>query len=290
MADLVSRCTLNIMNSSQPPGRLRSAAIASILSLTVSSMLSWDTLEPVSVQTPSDYVLTVDNNASGVDAISYSANRSNMPSLLQDVMTDATDRGDEPVETTIERVHSASRSVAEYVSTSFKIPFETAQSLTQMAVEIGEAKNVDPLLILAIVATESSYNPKARSGSGAEGLMQVMTSVHRSKFAQFGGQSKAFDPYANMSVGTDILSELLQRTGNVRKALKWYSGAANMSSDNGYSARVLAERHRLAIAAMGDTESAVALNLRRDTAPTFSMEKEAENVVYEGWVPIGTNG
>ena len=68
--------------------------------------------------------------------------------------------------------------------------------------------DLDPLLILAVIGTESSFKPTARSNAGAEGLMQVMTSVHEAKFDAFGGPEAAFDPYANMVVGTDILSYL----------------------------------------------------------------------------------
>ena len=79
-----------------------------------------------------------------------------------------------------------------------------ARQITDWAVEIGEARDLDPLLILAVIGTESSFKPTARSNAGAEGLMQVMTSVHEAKFDAFGGPEAAFDPYANMVVGTDI--------------------------------------------------------------------------------------
>ena len=79
-----------------------------------------------------------------------------------------------------------------------------ARQITDWAVEIGEARDLDPLLILAVIGTESSFKPTARSNAGAEGLMQVMTSVHEAKFDAFGGPEAAFDPYANMVVGTEL--------------------------------------------------------------------------------------
>ena len=76
----------------------------------------------------------------------------------------------------------------------------------------------------------------------------------------FGGPEAAFDPYANMVVGTDILSYLIRRTGNVRRALKWYSGAANLEDDRGYGARVMREHGLLTVAAEGRTDAAVKLH------------------------------
>lgn len=87
-----------------------------------------------------------------------------------------------------------------------------------------------------------------------------MTSVHEAKFDAFGGPEAAFDPYANMVVGTDILSYLIRRTGNVRRALKWYSGAANLEDDRGYGARVMREHGLLTVAAEGRTDAAVKLH------------------------------
>lgn len=219
-----------------------------------------------------------------VDAVSYSVNTT--PTLLQSAVNAAKLSNDAPSKSAIEMLSDASRSVAEYVSRSFRISLKKAQAITDIAVRTGEEKNVDPLLILAVIATESSYNPKARSSAGAEGLMQVMTSVHRHRYVPYGGEDKAFDPNVNIAVGTDILNELIQRTGNVRKALKWYSGAANKTSDGGYAARVLAERYRLAIAAAGNIQSAVELSLTQRTEPNFKLDDVPSTLAYDEFVTL----
>ena len=122
------------------------------------------------------------------------------------------------------------KEVATYISRSYRVPMAEAEQLTTWAVEIGAGFDVDPLLILAVAAVESSFNPKAKSGAGAEGLMQVMTRVHAEKFHAFGGPQAALAPYPSMVVGTSILSRLITRTGSVQKALKFYFGAANQPS------------------------------------------------------------
>jgi soluble lytic murein transglycosylase-like protein len=178
--------------------------------------------------------------------------------------------------------NNAAHQVAVYVNKAFRVPMQQARQVTEWAIEIGKARDVDPLLILAVIGTESSFNPDARSGAGAEGLMQVVTNVHKKKFRAFGGRQAAFDPYANIAVGTDILSYLIKRTGSVNRALKYYSGAANMSHDNGYGNKVLKEHSLLSVAALGDTDRAVSLHKSRKGAPEQRVSGN-ETLGFSNW-------
>ena len=139
--------------------------------------------------------------------------------------------------------------------------------LVAQAFEIGREKKLDPLLILSVIAIESSLNPFAASPVGAQGLMQVMTRVHAERFVAHGGDLAALDPIANMKVGSDILNELISRGGSVERGLQLYVGAGNMSDDGGYGARVLGERGRLQVAAAGRVDAAIAAAARVVTAP-----------------------
>lgn len=180
----------------------------------------------------------------------------------------------------------AEKHVAEYIARSYRISNEKAKLITQWALEIGKAKDLDPLLILAIVAVESSFNPTARSGAGAEGLMQVMTNVHVDKFRAFGGPSAALQAYPNMVVGSDILSGLIRRTGSVGKALKWYSGAANHASDYGYGAKVLKERSRMIEAASGHPDRAVKLLKEKRQGATYTASVKEKKLPYDAWMTL----
>ena len=144
--------------------------------------------------------------------------------------------------------------VVSWLSRRYRVAPEPVASLVQEAWAIGKKARLDPTLILAIVAIESSFNPFAQSPVGAQGLMQVMTRVHDDKYSAFGGKLAAFDPVANLRVGAQILSDYVARAeGSVELALKYYVGAANLPDDGGYAERVLTEQGFLRAVASGQT-------------------------------------
>ena len=125
--------------------------------------------------------------------------------------------------------------VAYWLSKKYRVPPEPIAALVSEAYEQGKA----------IMAIESSFNPFAQSSVGAQGLMQVMTKVHTDKYETFGGQHAAFDPVTNLKVGVKVLKECIARAGSIEGGLKYYVGAANLETDGGYAAKVLAEHQRL---------------------------------------------
>jgi len=77
---------------------------------------------------------------------------------------------------------------------------------------------IDAGLVHALVAVESSYNARARSRKGAQGLMQLMPATARPY-----RPGDLFDPEENLRVGTLHLAGLLQRfKGDVRKSVAAY--------------------------------------------------------------------
>ena len=128
---------------------------------------------------------------------------------------------------------------------------EPVSRLVQEAWSVGQRAGLDPTLILAIMAVESSFNPFAQSQVGAQGLMQVMTRVHDDKYEAFGGQLAAFDPVTNLRVGVQVLKECIARAGSLEDGLRFYVGAANRDDDSGYASKVLAEQTRLRRVAEG---------------------------------------
>ena len=112
-----------------------------------------------------------------------------------------------------------------------------------MAFAEARRHRLDPLLVVAVMAVESRFNPVAQSDAGATGLMQVIPHFHPEKFSATGGKS-AFDPRTNIQVGVQVLKEYIVRGGNEAAGLQLYNGSSGDPS-NAYANRVLAERSRL---------------------------------------------
>ncbi len=132
--------------------------------------------------------------------------------------------------------------LATWISRRYKVAPEPVGALVQEAWLIGRRAGLDPTLILAIMAVESSFNPFAQSPVGAQGLMQVLTRVHDDKYESFGGKHAAFDPISNLRVGVQVLQECIRRAGSLQEGLRYYVGAALLETDGGYVGRVLLEQ------------------------------------------------
>ena len=132
--------------------------------------------------------------------------------------------------------------LASWIARRYKVAPEPVSALVQEAWSIGQRAGLDPTLILAIMAVESSFNPFAQSPVGAQGLMQVMTRVHDDKYEAFGGIRAAFDPISNLRVGVQVLKECIARAGSVQEGLRFYVGAALLDTDGGYVGRVITEQ------------------------------------------------
>lgn len=141
--------------------------------------------------------------------------------------------------------------VAGWLSRRYKVAPEPVSRIVQEAWQLGQRANLDPTLILAVMAVESSFNPFAQSHVGAQGLMQVMTRIHDDKYSAFGGNHAAFDPLTNLRVGVQVLKDCIAQAGSVEGGLKYYVGAANMPDDGGYAAKVLGEQSHLKQVAAG---------------------------------------
>lgn len=140
------------------------------------------------------------------------------------------------------------RALRSYLARKYRIASSVAGALVNTAFVVAREMDLDPQLILAVIAIESRYNPYAESHVGAQGLMQVMTRVHKDKFTEFSdGTIAALHPIANMRVGSRILRDCIDRRGSIERGLACYVGATG-PKDGGYGAKVLAERRRIALA------------------------------------------
>lgn len=136
------------------------------------------------------------------------------------------------------------RAVAEFIARRYRVAEAASGMFVSTAYRVGRELSVDPLLILAVMAIESRYNPVAESSMGAKGLMQIIPRYHPEKLLEHGGEHALLDPEVNIQVGTEILREYMRRFGATEAALQKYAGAFDEPTAQ-YSGKVLAEKARL---------------------------------------------
>jgi len=172
--------------------------------------------------------------------------------------------------------------VTSWISKRYRVASEATDMLVSAAYMTALEIKLDPLLILAVMAVESRFNPFAESPMGAQGLMQVMSKVHQDKFQNLGGIEAALDPVANIKVGSMILKEYVMRGGSVEQGLKSYVGAAEMESDSGYGAKVLAEYRKLKDVASGKkvpiTTTASAASSKKRAAQQMAAKDDEQEI------------
>ncbi len=137
----------------------------------------------------------------------------------------------------------AIEAVAGAVARRYRISEDATRELVGAAYGEGRRIGLDPLLIIAVMAVESHFNPIAQSDGGAIGLMQVIPRYHADQF-ESGERESVLDPRTNIGLGARVLKEYIRRAGTEVAGLQLYNGAAGDAS-NGYANKVLGERQRL---------------------------------------------
>ena len=93
------------------------------------------------------------------------------------------------------------------------------------------AQNVDPAWLHAIIWQESKYNPNARSGAAARGLMQFIPETAQAVAASAGMSEvtpdKLYDPAISIQLGAKYWSTLLGQLNSPEMALAAYNGGAD---------------------------------------------------------------
>ena len=140
------------------------------------------------------------------------------------------------------------RSVVEYIAHRYRVSAAAIEPLVRTAQSSAQAAGIDPLLVIAVIGVESSFNPLSESVVGAQGLMQVVGKFHPEKVNVENDHMALLDPITNIQVGVMVLRESIRRAGSVEAGLQQYNGAAD-DPDLYYAHKVLAELQRLEFAA-----------------------------------------
>lgn len=128
------------------------------------------------------------------------------------------------------------------------LPAHVQRRVALAVVREARKHNVDPLLVVAVIQTESSFDNFATSRVGALGLMQVMPRTGHYLAEQQGTPlqrtTNLFDPELNVELGVAYLADLIIRFGSVERGLVAYNhgpgAAATLLADATLSQRALA--------------------------------------------------
>jgi soluble lytic murein transglycosylase-like protein len=125
----------------------------------------------------------------------------------------------------------------------YRVSVAATRGMVAAAYREGQRIGLDPLLIIAVIAVESRFNPIAESEMGAQGLMQVIPRFHQDHLDAAGVDS-VLDPHSNIRIGARVLKDYITSGGNEVAGLQRYNGSSSDTS-NAYAAKVLGEKQRL---------------------------------------------
>ena len=170
---------------------------------------------------------------------------------------------------------SQQQRLSNYLAKRYRISADAAQLVVGAAYETGKEVNLDPLLLLSVMAVESGLNPFAESTVGAQGLMQVLSRVHEDKLEAYGGKMAALNPAVNIKIGASVLRDCIRRGGSLEAGLKLYVGATT-ETDGGYGAKVMATRAQLqAAVGIQPQQTAEQLSVKRPPLASVAQEGDA---------------
>ena len=126
----------------------------------------------------------------------------------------------------------------------FDVPLE--EELQNYIFKLCEESSIDPALVIAMIYRESSYNPETIGDNGKSfGLMQIQPKWHQWRMDKLNCPD-LLDPYQNVTVGIDFLSDLFGRGKSVEWVLMAYNGGPSYADKkeaagevSGYAKRVL---------------------------------------------------
>ena len=96
---------------------------------------------------------------------------------------------------------------------------------------VGERYNISPELLEAIAYHESRYIPNIKNSEGCYGLMQIHLSSHKKRLQKLNiDESDICNPYNNLLIAADLLSELFEEYEDPAIVLAIYHGEKNFSA------------------------------------------------------------
>jgi peptidoglycan lytic transglycosylase len=112
-----------------------------------------------------------------------------------------------------------------------------ADEITAAIIEESEKQGLDPVFTLAVIQTESAFNPNAKGKLGDSGLMQILPEtakwIAETYDIPWEGKKALFDPVYNIKIGTAYFAHLRSEFDDVPKdyARAYNSGLTAISKE-----------------------------------------------------------
>ncbi len=106
-----------------------------------------------------------------------------------------------------------------------------------MVKAVADSMDLDWLMLTAMIAQESSFNPNSKSWAGAVGLMQIMPRFVETPYEEL------YDPQINIRIGAEIISDHLEHYAYLDSTNQWAFALATYNVGLGH----MADARRLAI-------------------------------------------
>lgn len=141
--------------------------------------------------------------------------------------------------------HMEKEKAAKAISKMYRyIDYKGAMQLVTSVYDHAKTHGIRPSLLLAMIATESSFKRTARSKKGAVGYLQVIPKYHWNKIK---GRN-LWDTDVNVQVGVLVLKECYKKHRSERRALACYNGATSPEKAKLYYQQVAKNQYALKVA------------------------------------------
>lgn len=139
----------------------------------------------------------------------------------------------------VERIEAIKEVEAEpeEVQKRWDIPLDA--ELQKYIADQSNAHGIQPEIIVAMIKRESNYKADTIGDKGNSfGLMQIQVRWHYQRMLKLGC-TNLLDPYQNVTVGIDYLAELLEKYGDIGKALTAYNQGSYKGTVTQYAKAVM---------------------------------------------------
>ncbi|WP_087148689.1 MltF family protein [Rhodohalobacter halophilus] len=137
-----------------------------------------------------------------------------------------------------QRYFEESRQIAEFYNPEWQ--FQTIGIISpydDIVKAVADSMELDWLMLTAMIAQESSFNPNSKSWAGAVGLMQVIPRFVETEYEQL------YDPVTNIKEGARIIKEHLNHYSYMDSTNQWQMALATYNVGLGH----MADARRLVI-------------------------------------------